>query len=109
LIDERRRAGKQDTFYFLNVAKDLDLPTVDVIESNVPLTMELIQKYSTGITTLNGKPFEGVVINHGVYDLAQGARSYTNAAGEEIQVEPFVKTFMAGSFKVINKNYDSKK
>jgi RNA ligase (TIGR02306 family) len=109
LIDERRRAGKQDTFYFLNVAKDLDLPTIDVIESNVPLTMELIQKYSTGITTLNGKPFEGVVINHGVYDLAQGARSYTNAAGEEIQVEPFVKTFMAGSFKVINKNYDSKK
>lgn len=80
LINERRYARKGDPHYFLNIAGQLGLPTVDLIEKDVILTKELIEKYSTGITELNGNPFEGVVVQH---------------AG--------------GSFKIINKYYDSKK
>lgn len=79
-INEREYARKGDKFYFVNVAKDLDLPMVELIEGNVVLTPELIAKYSTGITELNGNPFEGVVVQHS-----------------------------KGSFKIINKYYDSKK
>jgi len=80
LIDERRYARKGEPFYFLNVAKELELPTVKLLEENVILTPELIQKYSVGLTTIDGKPFEGVVVQHG-----------------------------NGSFKIINKEYDSNK
>lgn len=80
LINERRYAEKGEPFYFLNVAKELDLPTVEVLESDVTLTKELIEKYSTGIDKINGKPFEGVVVK-----------------------------WSGGSFKIINKSYDSKK
>lgn len=79
-IKEREYANKGDAFYFKNVAEKLGLPTVEFIEENVELTPELIQKYSTGITQLNGKPFEGIVVQHS-----------------------------KGSFKIINKYYDSKK
>lgn len=79
-IKEREYARKGDKFYFLNVAAELGLPTVDVIEENVVLTHELIAKYSSGIKELNGKPFEGIVVQHA-----------------------------KGSFKIINKYYDSKK
>lgn len=79
-IEEHEYARKGDKFYFVNVAKELNLPTVDLIEENVILTKELIAKYSTGITELNGKPFEGIVVQHS-----------------------------KGSFKIINKFYDSKK
>lgn len=71
---------KGDEFYFKNVADALDLPHVDIVESDVELTKELIEKYSIGIETLNGEPFEGVVVNHA-----------------------------KGTFKIINKYYDSKK
>lgn len=80
LIAERRYARKGDTFYFINVAKALDLPHVPVVEENVELTRQLIDKYSIGIESLNGVPFEGVVVNHD-----------------------------SGSFKIINKYYDSNK
>lgn len=80
MIKEHEYARKGHPHYFLNVAKATGLPTVDIIEENVVLTKELIEKYSTGITSLNGKPFEGVVVQHA-----------------------------KGSFKIINKYYDSKK
>lgn len=80
LIDERGYANKGTDFYFLNVAEALGLPTVEVIERDVVLTQELIDKYSVGITKVGGVPFEGVVIKH-----------------------------RGGSFKVINKDYDSNK
>ena len=79
-IEKREYEKKGSEFYFLSIADELDLPTVQVVERDVVLTQELIDKYSTGITKLNGKPFEGVVVQH---------------AG--------------GSFKIINKDYDSKK
>jgi len=58
----------------------MELPTVPVLEKDVILTRELIAKYDEGIETIDGQPFEGVVIN-----------------------------WRGGSFKVINKHYDSKK
>lgn len=79
-ITKREYERKGSEFYFLNIADKLDIPTVEVIERDVVLTQELIDKYSTGITKLNGKAFEGVVIQHS-----------------------------KGSFKVINKMYDSLK
>jgi RNA ligase (TIGR02306 family) len=109
LIDERRRAGKDDPHYFRKACHEMSLPMVPVVESDVVLTEELIQKYSVELKTIDGKPFEGVVINHGEYAKPQPARSYTDAEGNEVQIEPFIKTFVAGSFKVINKNYDAKK
>jgi len=79
-IKEHKYHRKNDRFYFRNVAQELELPVVDIIESDVELTNELIQKYSIGVDKIEGKSFEGVVINH-----------------------------ENGSFKVINKSYDSKK
>lgn len=78
LIDEREYAHKGHQFYYRNVAKELEINTILLIEEDVILTPELITKYSTELTDLNGVNFEGVVIKH------------TN-----------------GSFKVINKYYDS--
>ncbi len=80
LTEERRYARKGDKYYFLNIAEKLNLPTVEIIAKDVVLTKEIIQHYSSGITELNGKPFEGVVVQHA-----------------------------EGSFKIINKHYDSKK
>lgn len=79
-IKDRRYENKNDKFYYVNVCDSLEIETVPMIEKDVVLTEELIKKYSIGIESIDGKPFEGVVI----------------------------KTKM-GSFKVINKNYDSKK
>lgn len=81
LVDERRYATKGHPLYVHSLASQLNLPTVTVLEKDVPLTSELIQKYDEGMENLpNGQLFEGVVIQHSV-----------------------------GSFKVINKVYDSKK
>lgn len=71
---------KKSDLYFPYVAFDLKLPVVSIVESDVVLTKELCQKYSSGISKLNGKPFEGVVVQHD-----------------------------NGSFKIINDHYDSKK
>lgn len=80
LIDERRYARKGDPYYIFDIAPLMGLPTVPVIEKDVPLTRELVAKYAEGITQINGQPFEGVVIN-----------------------------WARGSCKVINLDYDSKK
>ena len=58
----------------------MGLPTVPLLERDVPLTRELIAKYTEGLTEVNGQPFEGVVIN-----------------------------WASGSCKAINKHYDAKK
>ena len=79
-MDRMQYANKGDRFYFVDVCAELGLPTVTILEKDVVLTKELIEKYDTGIDKINGIPFEGVVINHS-----------------------------KGSFKVINKDYDSKK
>lgn len=80
LIDERRYAYKGDPNYAFDLFPKLGLPSVMVLERDVILTPELIKKYSEDLTTVNGVPFEGVVIQHS-----------------------------KGSFKCINKDYDSKK
>lgn len=80
LIDERRYATKGHPLYIFDLAPKLGLPTVPVIEKDVILTMELIKKYEEEIKEINGKPFEGVVIN-----------------------------WKGGSFKIISKIYDSLK
>lgn len=82
VYDSKNRSyfRKNDLHYFRNVAQKLELPMVEFLECDVKLSMELIERYSSGIEKLNEKPFEGVVINHS-----------------------------AGTFKVINKPYDSQK
>lgn len=81
LIDQRRYARFGDLLYFERVARELGIPHVPILEENVPITKELIERYSIGMKKLpNGNPFEGVVINH-----------------------------REGSFKVINKHYDANK
>jgi RNA ligase (TIGR02306 family) len=87
LIDEKRHTGKGEQFYFRNVAADLNLPTVTILEDTVILTPEIIQKYDENLKEVNGKPFEGVVINVDRRSINGGVRS----------------------FKVINKYYDSSK
>ena len=80
-IDERKYERKGSKYYFIDVCEKLGLEMVDVLERDVVLTPELIEKYSKGIKKLpNGNHFEGVVINHA-----------------------------NGSFKVINKHYDATK
>jgi len=80
-INERDYENKGSKHYFVNVCEFLDIEHVPLLEENVVLTPELIQKYSFGIKKLpNGHMFEGVVINHS-----------------------------NGSFKVMNKYYDSEK
>lgn len=102
LIDERRYARKGDPFYFPTVCNEMDLPHVQILEQNVKLTEDLIKYYSSDVTYINGQPFEGVVINHGAYT-------------REIQIDnegfsgKVEYNAPAGSFKIINKNYDAKK
>lgn len=81
LIDENRYARKGEVNYIFDLAPRIGLPTVPVLERDVILTRELIQKYDEELEKLpNGDMFEGVVIN-----------------------------WKGGSFKVINKHYDAKK
>jgi RNA ligase (TIGR02306 family) len=80
LIDERRYARKGHPLYFLDIAGELGLPTVPLLDKDVEFTPALVAKYATEIETIDGKYFEGVV--------TQGA---------------------FGSCKIINKPYDAKK
>jgi hypothetical protein len=80
-LDTLNYEGTDSPFYFEKLGKELGIETVPVLEKGVVLTPELIKKYDEGLTEINGQPFEGVVIK-----LPNG-----------------------DSFKVINKNYDSKK
>lgn len=56
-IDTHEYAGSQSAYYFTKVAEMLDIPTADVLESNVELTPQLIEKYKLADV------IEGVVIN----------------------------------------------
>lgn len=80
-IDERKYENKGDLHYYVNACAEAGLDTVDMIEEEVVLTEELIKKYSVDLKKLpNGNYFEGVVVKH-----------------------------KNGSFKIINKYYDSNK
>ncbi len=80
LIDENRYAGKGHTHYYINVCKELNLPTVPLLEENVPFDYSIVKKYGDELNQIDGKSFEGVVVK------AENS-----------------------SFKIINKEYDSKK
>lgn len=73
----QRRYSDWDTVEWLS--KELGIPHVPVLERTT-LTRELIEKYDSQLTEVNGQPFEGVVVKG--------------------------KGF---SFKIINKHYDSNK
>jgi hypothetical protein len=78
-ITDRQYERLGSELYFRNVAAKLDLPTVRILSENIPITKEMIDLYSSNMKTLpNGNMFEGVVIN-----------------------------YKDGSFKIINKHYDS--
>lgn len=79
-IDKMCYERKGSPLYIFDLAPKLGLPTVPMIEKDVVLTRELIEKYSKGLKEVNGQLFEGVVINHS-----------------------------KGSFKCINLHYDSLK
>jgi hypothetical protein len=108
LIDERRYARKGHPFYYPLVAEQLGLPTVPILERDVVLTQELIDKYSVGLKKIDGKPFEGVVINHGDYVIERESNIMVCPDGVERDVGG-AKTYVAHSFKVISKHYDSQK
>jgi len=80
LVDERRYACKGHPLYIFDLAPKLGIPTVPLLERDVVLTPELVKKYMEDLKEVNGQPFEGVVIQH-----------------------------EKGSFKVLNKDYDSRK
>lgn len=61
-IDEKRYEGPNDKHYYEKVCQELGLPTVPMLEKQVPLTYELLEKYDSQVTEVNGFPFEGVVI-----------------------------------------------
>lgn len=107
-IRTRKYERRNDEFYFIRVAEELGLPTVPILERDVVLTQELIDKYSVGLKKIDGKPFEGVVINHGDYVIERESNIMVCPDGVERDVGG-AKTYVAHSFKVINKNYDSQK
>lgn len=80
-LDTLKYEGIDSIHYYEKVASELNIETVPMVEKGVELTPTLIKKYDTDLTTINGNPFEGVVIK-----LKDGR-----------------------SFKVISKDYDSKK
>lgn len=89
-IDKREYCNKGSLHYFVNVAHELGLETVPIIEEDVVLTEELIQKYSKDIKTIPGDL------------LGKGFK-------QEVNFEGVVVKHPEMTFKVINKYYDSKK
>jgi len=79
-MDKLEYADPSDDHYYEKVCAQLNIPVVPMLEKSVVLTPEHIQKYSTEIDKIDGKPFEGVVVKHA-----------------------------AGSFKIINLQYDERK
>jgi RNA ligase (TIGR02306 family) len=108
-IQERKYARKGDEFYFPLVSQALDLPHVPILEENVVLTQTIVDKYSTGLKQIDGKSFEGVVINHGGYSLSHAVDDVILPDGSMKKIENATKQYLPNSFKVINKNYDMSK
>ena len=108
LLKERRYARKGDPFYFPLVAAALNLPTVEILEADVVLTQDLINKYSKELKKINGVPFEGVVINHGAYSIVREETTLLCPDGVERMIGGKMD-YAPGSFKVISKEYDSNK
>lgn len=79
-IRKHRYVDPNEQHNVLAVCAELGLPTVPMLHLNTILDEELIQYYDNGTDTVNGKPFEGVVVR------GQGF-----------------------SFKIINKHYDAEK
>jgi hypothetical protein len=80
-MDTFKHEGPNNPHYYEKVSVALGgIPVVPMLERQVVLTPELIEKYSRGIDKIDGKRFEGVVIKHN-----------------------------KGSFKVINLSYDERK
>jgi RNA ligase (TIGR02306 family) len=83
-ITERKYETKGSTLYFLDLCNQLGIETVPVIERDVLVTPEVIEKYSKGVKRVM---FEG----------------------KEVKFEGAVVKHKNGSFKIINKFYDSEK
>lgn len=101
-IKERRYINLSEEHNFEKVANECGLKHIPILERDVVLTPELIKKYSD-----ESIGFEGVVINYSAYTYF---RNYTielpDGTIKEVNDE---KQMDAGTFKVINKEYDSKK
>ena len=108
LIRERRYARKGDQYYFTKVCHALDLPMVPCLHEDVILTQELINQYSVDLKKVDGKPFEGVVVQHGDYEIEYPPKTIELPDGTLKEVGGS-KKYVAHSFKVINKAYDSGK
>lgn len=79
-ITDKGYEEKGSKYYYRDVAAALGLPEVPLLESSQTLTTAMIADYDHKYKKVQDKPFEGVVIKHA-----------------------------EGSFKVINKWYDSEK
>ena len=80
-LDTLKYEIKDSPFYYTKVAAALGLKTVDLLEENVIITPELIEKYDSKLEKINGKHYEGCVL----------------------------KFHKGGSLKIRNKSYDALK
>lgn len=80
-LDTLKYEIKDSPFYYTKVATALGLKTVDLLEENVIITPELIEKYDSKLEKINEKYYEGTVC----------------------------KLVKGGSFKIRSKIYDSMK
>jgi len=78
-IDECRYERIGDPHYVFRLCEEMLIPTVPLVEK-APFDIGIVSKYSEQLDKMDGKPFEGVVVNS-----------------------------QQGSFKIINKHYDAKK
>ena len=69
LPDSHEYARRNNPFYFPLVAKELGLATVEFLETNVVLTPELLKKYEQDLKNINGKLFEGAIIQGGDFSF----------------------------------------
>lgn len=80
-MDKHKYEGPNESHYYEKVARAIGgIPVVPMIERQVLLTRDLIEKYAHGITKIEGNKFEGVVVK-----------------------------WDDGSFKIINLSYDERK
>lgn len=84
-ITKRTYEYKGSELYYIDVCRKLGIEMVPLIEENVIITKELIERYSKGL--------KRVTVDNFV----------------DIKFEGAVFKFSAGSFKIINKHYDSEK